>query len=35
MTKKIESKLAKIGVPSAYIGITALVVTLLCSQLGV
>jgi len=35
MTKKIESKLAKIGVPSAYIGITALVITLLCSQLGV
>jgi len=35
MTKKIESKLAKIGIPSAYIGITVLVVTLICSQLGV
>jgi hypothetical protein len=35
MTKNVENRLAKIGVPSAYIGITALIVTLICSQLGV
>ena len=35
MTKKTESKLAKIGVPASYVGITALIVTLICSQLGV
>ncbi len=36
MTKqKIESKLAKIGIPATYCGITALVITLLASQLGV
>ena len=35
MTKNVENRLAKIGVPSAYIGITALVVTLICSQMGV
>jgi hypothetical protein len=33
--KKIESKLAKIGIPATYCGITALVITLLASQLGV
>jgi len=35
MTKNTENKLAKIGVPTAYIGITALVVTLICNTLGV
>ncbi len=35
MVKKIENKLAKIGVPTAYISITALVVTLVCNTLGV
>jgi len=36
MTKrKIETKLAKIGIPATYCGITALVITLLASQLGV
>ena len=36
MTKKsVEGKLAKIGVPATYCGITALVITLLASQLGV
>ena len=36
MTKrKIESKLAKIGIPATYCGITALVITLLASELGV
>ena len=36
MTKrKIETKLAKIGIPATYCGITALVITLLANQLGV
>ena len=36
MTKKnVESKLAKIGVPASYVGITALIVSLVCSQMGV
>ena len=36
MTKrKLESKLAKIGIPATYCGITALVITLLASQIGV
>jgi len=35
MTKNVENKLAKIGVPASYVGITALIVTLICSQLGV
>jgi len=35
MTKKVESKIAKIGVPTAYVGITALVVSLICQNLGV
>lgn len=35
MTKKTENKLTKIGIPSAYIGITALVVSLICQNLGV
>ncbi len=34
MTKKIESKLAKIGVPASYIGVTALLVSLVCQHLG-
>jgi hypothetical protein len=33
--KKIESKLAKIGVPASYCGVSALIVWLFCSQLGV
>ena len=33
--QKTESKLKKIGVPSAYIGVTVLVVTFLCNNLGV
>mgnify|MGYP003137753023 FL=1 len=35
MTKKIESKLAKIGIPSAYIGITAIVISLIAQHLSV
>ena len=33
--KKLESKLAKVGIPATYCGITALVITLLASQIGV
>ena len=35
MTKKTESRLAKIGIPASYVGVTALLVSLVCSQLGV
>ena len=36
MTKKnVESKLAKLGIPATYCGITALLVSLVCSQMGV
>jgi len=34
-SKKIESKLAKLGIPASYCGISGLIVWLLCSQLGV
>jgi len=33
--QKTENNLKKIGVPSAYVGVTALIVTLLCNNLGV
>jgi len=36
MTKKnVESKLARLGIPATYCGITAIVITLLASELGV
>jgi len=36
MTKKnVESKLAKMGIPASYCGISGLIVWLLCSELGV
>ena len=36
MTKsKTESKLKKLGVPASYIGITALIISILATQLGV
>jgi len=36
MTKrKIESKLARLGIPATYCGITAIVITLLATELGV
>jgi hypothetical protein len=36
MTKqKIESKLAKLGIPASYCGVAALITWLFCSQLGV
>jgi len=35
MTKKIESKLAKIGIPASYIGVTAIVISLIAQHLSV
>ena len=35
MTKKIESKLAKLGIPTAYIGVTAIVVSIIAQHLSV
>ena len=35
MAKKAENKLKKLGVPAAYVSITATIVTLLCHNLGV
>jgi len=36
MTKKqIESKLKKLGIPASYVGVTAIIITIIVSQLGV
>jgi hypothetical protein len=35
MTKKTESRLRQLGIPASYVGVTALIVTIICSQLGV
>jgi len=35
MTKKIESKLAKLGVPATYVGVTAIVISLIAQHLSV
>jgi len=35
MIKKIESKLTRIGMPTAYIGITAIVISLIAQHLSV
>ena len=35
MVKKIESRLKKIGVPVSYIGVTAIIISIIASQLGV
>ena len=35
MTKKIESKLRKLGIPASYCAVTAIIITILASQLGV
>jgi len=34
MTKNTENKLKKIGVPVGYVSITALIVSMICSNLG-
>ena len=33
--KKIESKLRKLGIPASYVGVTAIIITIIVSQLGV
>lgn len=35
MTKNTESKLKKLGIPAAYVSITATIVTIICHNLGV
>jgi len=36
MTKsKVESKLRKLGIPASYVGVTAIIITILASQFGV
>jgi len=34
MTKNTENKLKKFGVPVGYVSITALIVSMICSNLG-
>jgi hypothetical protein len=34
MVKQTENKLRKIGVPAAYVSATALIVSLICQNLG-
>ena len=33
--KKVESKLRKLGIPASYVGVTAIIITIIASQLGV
>ena len=33
--KKVESKLRKIGIPASYVGITAILISIFASQMGV
>jgi len=33
--KKIESKLRKLGIPASYVGVTAILITIFATQLGV
>ena len=35
MTKNTESKLKKLGIPVAYVSITATIVSIICHNLGV
>jgi len=35
MTKNTENKLKKLGLPVGYVAITALIVSMICSNLGV
>jgi len=35
MTKNVENRLKKIGIPVSYITVTAIIISLVCSQLGV
>ena len=33
--QKIESKLRKLGIPASYVGVTAIIITIIASQIGV
>jgi len=33
--KKVESRLRKLGIPASYVGITAILISIFASQLGV
>jgi len=35
MTKKTENRLRKLGIPVSYVGVTAIIITIFASQLGV
>ena len=35
MTKKTENKLRKLGIPAGYAGVTAIIITIFVTQLGV
>ena len=35
MTKKTENRLRQLGVPVSFVGITAIIVTIIVSELGV
>jgi hypothetical protein len=35
MTKKTENKLRKLGIPASYVGVTAIIITIFATQLGV
>ena len=35
MTKKTESRLRKLGIPASYVGVTAIILTIFVTQLGV
>jgi len=35
MTKKIESKLKRLGIPASYVAVTAILISIFASQLGV
>ena len=35
MTKKTETRLRKLGIPASYVGVTAIILTIFATQLGV
>jgi len=35
MTKKTEGRLRKLGIPASYVGVTAIILTIFATQLGV
>jgi len=35
MTKKTESRLRQLGIPASFVGVTAILITVIATQLGV